>query len=78
MAKNNRTKRAAERAAAAVYAAHATATLDPRVAADQERRRSGAAGAHADQRTRRLGVATTNRVGSRSSQRRAAVRDASY
>jgi len=37
--------------------------------------RSGAAGVHADQKTRVLGLATTNRVGSRSSSLRAAVRD---
>lgn len=37
--------------------------------------RSGAAGIHADQRTRKSGTYRTNRVGSRSSQRRAAVRD---
>lgn len=38
-------------------------------------RASGAAGVHADQTTRRKGVARTNRVGSRSSLRRAAIED---
>lgn len=36
---------------------------------------SGAAGVHADQSTRRKGVARTNRVGSRSSVLRAAIAD---
>lgn len=36
---------------------------------------SGAAGVHADQSTRRKGTVRTNRVGSRSSLRRAAVED---
>ena len=36
---------------------------------------SGAAGVHADQTTRRKGVARTNRVGSRSSLRRAAIEE---
>ena len=40
-----------------------------------ERKRSGAAGVHADQKTRALGIALTNRVGARSSATRAAVRD---
>lgn len=37
--------------------------------------RSGAAGVHADQKTRATGTFRTNRVGSRSAQRRAAVAD---
>lgn len=37
--------------------------------------RSGAAGVHDDQKTRRSGTYRTNRVGSRSSQRRAAIKD---
>lgn len=40
-----------------------------------ERKRSGAAGVHADQKTRVLGIAITNRVGSRSSSTAAAVKD---
>lgn len=37
--------------------------------------RSGAAGVHADQKTKVLGIYSTNRVGARSSQTRAAVKD---
>lgn len=37
-------------------------------------RQSGAAGIHADQRTRRTGTGRTNRVGSRSAARREAIR----
>ena len=45
--------------------------------AARERRRSSAAGVRADQRARRNGTGHTNRVGSRSSARAAAVRFAS-
>ena len=38
-------------------------------------RSSGAAGIHEDQKARKRGVFKTNRVGSRSSARRAAIRD---
>ena len=41
-------------------------------------RRSGAAGVHADQRTRVLRTGSTNRVGSRSAQTRAAVRNGGW
>lgn len=40
-----------------------------------ELRRSGASGVHADQKTRVLGIAATNRVGSRKSSTRVAVND---
>lgn len=46
-----------------------------RVAEREAHRRSGAAGVHADQRTKRLGVYATNRVGSRSAARSRAVAD---
>lgn len=46
-----------------------------RVAEREAHRRSGAAGVHADQKTRRLGVYATNRVGSRSAARSKAVAD---
>lgn len=39
-------------------------------------RSSGASGVHSDQNSRRRGVARTNRVGSRSSAKRVAIRDA--
>jgi hypothetical protein len=45
------------------------------VAQRLERKRSGAAGVHADQKTKVLQLPDTNRVGSRSSSTRAAVRD---
>lgn len=40
-----------------------------------ERKRSGAHGVHADQKTRVLGIAITNRVGSRKSSTAAAIKD---
>lgn len=40
-----------------------------------ERKRSGAHGVHADQKTRVLGIAITNRVGSRKSSTEAAIKD---
>lgn len=56
-------------------AANANALPSGLVAARMAHRRSGAAGVHADQQTRRGGTFRTNRVGSRSSQQRAALRD---
>jgi hypothetical protein len=77
MAKSKNARRAAAKAAASIHAAaQATATMAPSVAADLERRRSGAAGAHSDSKARTLRAAgRTNRVGSRSAQRGAAIRD---
>lgn len=46
-----------------------------RVAEREAHRRSGAAGIHSDQKTKRLGVYATNRVGSRSAVRSKAVAD---
>jgi hypothetical protein len=44
-------------------------------AAAEAHRRSGAAGIHSDQNTRRMGVGRTNRVGSRSSRLRVAINE---
>ena len=55
---------------------HGIADTAERTRQRMEHARSGAAGTHADQTTRRLAAAgRTNRIGSRSAQRRVAVND---
>lgn len=76
MARKSHTKTFEQEFAAIVANAQATRTMDPAARADLDRRSSGAAGAHADSKARnRRAAGRTNRVGSRSSARRAAVRD---
>lgn len=74
MAKNVNTKKAKARTATPL-GAFGGALPAEQVAQRMAHLRSGAAGIHADQRTRRTGLAQTNRIGSRSAQRRAAVKD---
>lgn len=78
MSKSKRARRAAAKSAASVRAAEQqTRKMDPAARADLDRRGSGAHGVHADSNIYSASVAAgqTNRVGSRSAQRRAAVRD---
>lgn len=76
MARKSATKTFQQEFAAIVAQAQATREMDPAARADLARRSSGAAGAHSDSMARRRSAAgRTNRVGSRSSQRRTAVRD---
>ena len=58
---------------------HAFELPDTLIADRMAHRSSGAAGVHADQQARRVAAGgRTNRVGSRSAARRAAIRAASY
>ena len=77
MARKTATKTFEQEFAAIVAEAQRTRTMAPSARADLDRRSSGAHGAHADSNVRsaRVTAGRTNRVGSRSSQRHAAVRD---
>lgn len=76
MARKSHTKTFESEFAAIVAAAQVARTMDPAFAADLKRRSSGASGAHSDSNSRtRRAAGRTNRVGSRSSARNAAVRD---
>ena len=79
MAKSKKTKRAAARAASAILAtSHASTATSPATVADLQRRRSGAAGAHADSSVRRNEAGGRNgRMGSRRARNLAAMRDCS-
>jgi hypothetical protein len=80
MARKSHTKTFQQEFAAIVAASQATRTMDPAARADLSRRSSGASGVHTDSniRSAKVTAGRTNRVGSRSAQRSAAVRDCRY
>lgn len=75
MARKTATKTFEQEFAAIVAEAQRTRTMDPAARADLDRRFSGAAGAHGHNLRRSTAAGRTNRMGSRRSQRHAAVRD---
>lgn len=75
MARKSHTKTLAQEIALLTAERQRTHVMDPAARADLDRRRSGAAGAHGAGVRRGTAGGRTNRVGSRSSQRHAAVRD---
>lgn len=76
MARNTHRQTFAQETARLAAERQRTRTMDPAARADLDRRSSGAHGAHSDSKSRNVRAAgRTNRVGSRSSQRHAAVRD---